>query len=149
MNRIIIFALVSIGLSVTYAYIKEEDFGEKLSNLAKEWHKKCDTIVGLLDTELSELKNGNFDIFDEKSTERIQRYITCLWIGSGVMSVNNEIDPDELQTYMPEVLKSNGTQIYGDCFEEVKASSTGPLHVIIWNAHKCIFKKDPENFIMF
>ncbi|XP_074038119.1 uncharacterized protein isoform X2 [Leptinotarsa decemlineata] len=148
MDNVFRFLLMSIGLFIANAYVKEEDFNEKLYNFCKKWHKRCDIIAGISDEELDEIKNGNFDGFDEQITEKIQRYITCLWIGSGEMSPNLEVDLDVVQTFMPEVLKCNGTRIYGKCIEEVKNNGIEPIHIAIWHVERCVFEKDPENFLM-
>nr|XP_023027896.1 uncharacterized protein LOC111515932 [Leptinotarsa decemlineata] len=148
MDNVFRFLLMSIGLFIANAYVKEEDFNEKLYNFCKKWHKRCDIIAGISNEELDEIKNGNFDGFDEQTTEKIQRYITCLWIGSGEMSPNLEVDLDVVQTFMPEVLKCNGTRIYGKCIEEVKNNGIEPIHIAIWHVERCVFEKDPENFLM-
>ncbi|KAG5864140.1 hypothetical protein JTB14_004507 [Gonioctena quinquepunctata] len=117
---------LSIGFSVSFAYLKKEDFGPILAPLAEESHNKCLAITGTSEKFIDYMRQGIF-VDDEK----LKRYVLCLIIMTDALSPTFEANWKRVEYLMPLKLK-NGPQNVMGCLKEprVWASSIIELHKI-------------------
>ncbi|KAG5865099.1 hypothetical protein JTB14_020722 [Gonioctena quinquepunctata] len=140
MQWIITLVVVSI-VSSSHAYLDSDDLGDIVGPLSKIWHKKCATILGVTDRNISNLQQGIFN----DDNENVKRYPLCLRIVGGLLSPNLEVN-DELFEKLPENLKKLKHN-YVDCISEAKESnplSAEDTFEIVWAMEKCLYKKDQE-----
>ncbi|XP_074029633.1 general odorant-binding protein 83a-like [Leptinotarsa decemlineata] len=134
--------VIIIGLSSSYAYLAEKDYGEKLLPLTKIWHDKCVAITGATQAQIDETKNGNFE-----GKENLKRYVVCVWILSDVLRPNSTIDVPLFKEMVPKKLAAQ-TQSYFDCTKGKNTSAETELHEKTWEWMKCIYNVSPEDFPM-
>ncbi|KAG5877193.1 hypothetical protein JTB14_024198 [Gonioctena quinquepunctata] len=137
------FLIVIIGFSLSQAFLRDEDVGEVLLPLTKIWHDKCTLITDIPQASIDAVKNGIFDDGDVK----IKKYILCLWLVSGDMTTDLNLNIENMTKLMPKKIE-NGIQTYQNCNQEAKKSDA-VAHEKIWCMMKCIHKVKPETFLMF
>ncbi|KAG5873286.1 hypothetical protein JTB14_031376 [Gonioctena quinquepunctata] len=143
MQWTITLVIVSI-VSSSHAYLDADGVGEFLGPLLKTWHRKCALILGVTDKDISDMQLGIFD----DDNENVKRYPLCLRIVGDLLSTNLEIN-EELANKLPENLEKI-KQYYRDCLLEAKNSyPDAKAYEIVWLMTKCLYKKDPENFVMY
>ncbi|XP_074038117.1 uncharacterized protein [Leptinotarsa decemlineata] len=141
-NMKLTLLIVVIGLSSSYAYLAEKDYGDKLLALTKVWHNKCVVITGVTQAQIDELKNGQFG-----DNENAKRYILCLWMFSDVLRPDFTINIPLLKEVMPKKLVGL-TQKYLECLNDTTSAGTEPYEKTFGIA-KCIYNANPEDFLMF
>ncbi|XP_056632199.1 uncharacterized protein LOC130442141 isoform X2 [Diorhabda sublineata] len=126
MNRIILFAALSIGIA--NCYIAEADYGPKLQKLAKETHENCSEKTGATRADIERVQQGKFD-----DDLKIKEYTRCLWLYTKAINENFELNEKLLDETLPEQIKDEQLNVIKECREEIISKASTDLVFMIKN----------------
>ncbi|XP_023019480.2 pheromone-binding protein-related protein 6 [Leptinotarsa decemlineata] len=144
MNTITLVSFLALCFYSAYAYLDPKKYGEKLSKEGNEWHDICTDVTGATDEMIRQVRDGNF--IEE---EKMKRYILCLWRVSRIMDRNMKVDHVVLKEVLPEVRHGSFPQETRDCLVNSRNLDLKENYDKIYEFEKCMYKLNPEEFIMF
>ncbi|CAH1107298.1 unnamed protein product [Psylliodes chrysocephalus] len=140
---ILTFALLLSAVSTVK--LPRKDFGDNLTAVAKDLHKKCMVTSGCLTECVRKIKAAEFDPDSIPS----KKYVACLWTASGLLTKGFELNSTLLEELMPPTISNEEIPTYLKCVEEGKNSAEKKFRDKIFVTTKCIYDTDPEKYIMF
>ncbi|XP_023019482.1 pheromone-binding protein-related protein 6 [Leptinotarsa decemlineata] len=145
MSSLLKVMLMSFLISSSLAYLDIKDFGEPMRKAAEECHDICTDVTGTTDEQVQQIREGNF-IDDEK----MKRYILCLWRVAGYMDRNLKINVAKVRQVLPQELIDSGCHSAAvKCLNEARNSGLKENYEKIYELEKCLYKIDPQKFVMF
>ncbi|KAG5879601.1 hypothetical protein JTB14_025248 [Gonioctena quinquepunctata] len=116
----------------------------KIPPIFYEWHEICADVTSVTDDQIDGMRHG---IFPED--EMLKRYLLCLWRVAGAMDTNLMINMKRVKEYLPKALTD--VDLHGlsrRCIDESRSLDVEKYEKM-FQLEKCLYKGNPENFLMF
>ncbi|CAH1111283.1 unnamed protein product [Psylliodes chrysocephalus] len=118
-----------------------EEIPNELKFMLKALHDICRDQCGITEASIDEIRVGQL-----KNDKKIKKYMSCIWLQSTMMDELGNLNIDLLHDLCPASLKDKVPKIHIDCHKKQPAKS--PLEDLIFGMEDCVYKTNPEAYIM-